>query len=812
MNNKYVLIITIHADPAMPPGYGEWGGTHTYMRELLDGFTKNRQYCILVTRLSMRFLPEMEKYSDYCTIYRLKNGPAEPIDKLKLWEYHDINIKKIKQIIAAQETLPQIIHSVYWNSGRIAMELSRYYGIPFVHSIISNSRGRVARGAKEDLPQRAVYEQQIYDSAKELLCVSQDEKNDLIKYYNIKPNKITVAGQYISDSFLYPAHDLNDFPRINCVSAQKYAQKIGDEYNPIFYKDCNNLDNFWSLKVYTYFGRMDVNKGVHFIIKAWYLLYQKYKDLCPPIWLVGGSLPEIERLRSIIKKDIPDLVYIEKIGKIIWWGYLDFQGLSTVLLRTMVVIMHSLYEPGGRVAVEAMSEKIPVIATSNGFAKDIIKNWQNGFLVEYGNISELACRMEHFLRQPLLSNSLGKEAANCANSLIQEWDFMNSHFHAYGIKKDSKAEAMPVKKNARTFPVNAYDFTRNINIYPYLSFSVSDEYVLKYFEKRTGMKGTLDDSYQHSAATSNLWKIKTSTDNYIAKQYVTRLAVSPLINPIDNEKYHRQAKISFFREWNIYQRLKSNIAILCDKTHFILYLKELKVQKKYDEHYLWYCLEYMMTSFKCLTKVEQKNAEKWFQVIPNSLDDIENYIFNLQSCFPDFYFECSGFFSPNLCWNIARHIIEYNKTSFKQNEWEFLQHLCDTYGKSIYTLKAENFYMINLEAECKHILWNDSAPIMIDFEKISIGPIESMIASFLYNYCSIVSIPSIKNFFRRILQSTIIESVNHKMLLSLIAYHSFYNYVYNKVLHFQDLENDVLFLKELEEVYDECSGLRPTSR
>ena len=50
------------------------------------------------------------------------------------------------------------------------------------------------------------------------------------------------------------------------------------------------------------------------------------------------------------------------------------------------------------------------------------------------------------------------------------------------------------------------------------------------------------------------------------------------------------------------------------------------------------------------------------------------------------------------------------------------------------------------------------------------------------------------------------------MLLSLIAYHSFYNYVYNKVLHFQDLENDVLFLKELEEVYDGCSGLRPTSR
>ena len=35
---SYILLLTIHADPAMPPGYDEWGGTHTYMRELLDCF------------------------------------------------------------------------------------------------------------------------------------------------------------------------------------------------------------------------------------------------------------------------------------------------------------------------------------------------------------------------------------------------------------------------------------------------------------------------------------------------------------------------------------------------------------------------------------------------------------------------------------------------------------------------------------------------------------------------------------------------------------------------------------------------------
>ena len=47
---SYILLLTIHADPAMPPGYDEWGGTHTYMRELLDCFESLHINCILVTR------------------------------------------------------------------------------------------------------------------------------------------------------------------------------------------------------------------------------------------------------------------------------------------------------------------------------------------------------------------------------------------------------------------------------------------------------------------------------------------------------------------------------------------------------------------------------------------------------------------------------------------------------------------------------------------------------------------------------------------------------------------------------------------
>lgn len=62
----YILIITMHADPAMAPGYNEWGGTHVYMKELLDSFGERNIPCIMITRKSMQFLQTEEQYNRSC--------------------------------------------------------------------------------------------------------------------------------------------------------------------------------------------------------------------------------------------------------------------------------------------------------------------------------------------------------------------------------------------------------------------------------------------------------------------------------------------------------------------------------------------------------------------------------------------------------------------------------------------------------------------------------------------------------------------------------------------------------------------------
>lgn len=201
---RYVVVITMHADPAMAPGYDEWDGTHTYMRELLDEFGKRKIRCLMFTRRCMQQLPYKEQYNEYCTIYRLTNGDNEPMSKTRLREFHSQNVKQILEIINKQDRLPEKIHSVYWNSGRIAAELSEKLKVPFVHSIISNSRGRVKRGAYEPVHDREFYEQEIYDKAQWLICVSDDEAEDLISLYNVDKSKIVVAGQYIHEAFVMP--------------------------------------------------------------------------------------------------------------------------------------------------------------------------------------------------------------------------------------------------------------------------------------------------------------------------------------------------------------------------------------------------------------------------------------------------------------------------------------------------------------------------------------------------------------------------------------------------------------------------------
>lgn len=803
---KYVLLISMHADPAMPPGYDEWGGTHTYMKELLDMFEEKKIYCIFITRRSMEQLPYKEQYNPYCQIIRLTNGDNLPMSKQNLRFYHEENLQQIIDIIKEKDSLPLIIHSVYWNSGRLALEISQKIGIPYVHSVISNARGRISRGAIEPIEQRVQYEQDIYDHAEKILCVSEDEKQDLIQYYHITPFKIIVCGQYISPAFWAPAHDSNGFPKMNAHLSDENQSEIASQYNNALQRATAG-ENFWLYKAFTYFGRMDINKGIPQIMEAWYSLYKQYRECCPPLWLAGGSLSEIEDIRKKISSIIPDLCKLEKNCKIFWWGYLTTEGLSTILLKSLVLIAHSLYEPGGRVVIEAMSEGIPVIATPNGFAKDSIHNWENGFLVDYNDVHALSQRMEHFIRQPLLSNSLGLSAKEWAKKSIYNWNFINEHLKAYGIDVEELSDCAVSVRN--------YYRHKLIDIYPYYATTLSDMYIKKVFSSFCSEKSILIRDIDTGICTSDIKELTTETSIYIVKHVVQRLATSPFYNPLSKEILARDSQLHYNIEVNLYERLHSPIFVGKDSFHRLLFLRKLAPVPPTEVNYLIKCIDYLYFRPNILTSQEKQLFIKHILFDGQRLDDIQKQLLLLQQACPNFYFECSGMFCNQLSWKIAPHLIAYNCNVLSAETQKQLEGLCMYFGSTPYKIDFETVRDINLDIEMRHIMTDGKHIYLIDHEKTSMGIIESDIAALLYNYYCNSNYLNILDFWESLKDVWNKYPFKTDDLLSAIAYRIFYDIIVDRVLEmrtsFQRIQ-DLNLLKEImEEHHHECNVTGTTS-
>ena len=784
---KYILLITMHADPAMAPGYGEWGGTHTYMKELMDSFEKRKIHCIVVTRKSMP-LPDIESYNEFCTVHRLQNGEIASMDKTLLQHYHSENLSKIQKIID-QYGKPTVIHSVYWNSGRLAMELAEKNGIHFVHSVISNSRGRVFRGATEPVPARAGFEQQIFNKATWILCVSDDEKGDLINFYKIKPDKICVAGQYIHEAFLLPSHDDNGFPRLNSKIDHYQQRQIASVYNNI--RNIQTTDLYWNWKVFTYMGRMCFYKGVDHIMNAWYQLYQKYRELCPALWMVGGSLEEISALRKEVKKQIAELDELEHQGRIIWWGYLDAVGLSTILLKSHLMLAHSRYEPGGRVVVEAMSEGVPVIATPNGFAKDYVRNWQNGFLVTYGDVNNLFLRMEHFVRHPFLSNALGQNARKDARKIIREWNFLDNHLIAYGLEVEDE-----IKEKEE----NTYDYfkMRNINLFPYYNIPLSEEYLKNTFEEITGQSAKIIQTGINSDYTSHIFRISGESENFIFKQYYSRLGITPMVNPFGKDKYVRQAGRHFELELNIYQRTRSNVLVGYDAVHQLILLRELTPGEYTESEFLLACIRYIMTRDEIATPDE---LDLFHTIMESSMDtyqDIQKIYERLNEELPAYYFEVSGLFYGKLGWAESLFILDYNADYIETRLFHKLQEIA-TFFKSIASVyDRRGLRYVNTDTELKHFMIDDKEIRMIDFERCALGYKENEIASLLYdyllNYSSGKTIEEILDF--------IPAELNLPIVLTDMAYRVFYDIQFECVMKCNSM---VKLIELLEALYQKAS-------
>lgn len=511
-----LLMISLHADPTSPAGIGEGGGTHSYVRELLTYFATKDISILLISRKSNPDLPEDETISENCRIKRIIIKDENPIDKKELYVLHDISLHKTETVLNKLKYKPDLIHSIYWNSGQVARELSMKLNIPFVHTVISNGLKRQEAGMQEILEQRFKSEKEVFQSASYIFCITPSERRDLIELYQIDAKKIMIPGRPISKDFLYPAHDDFGMPYRFAINKNDINNKSLSKLEYPFKYNNDYTNKWWRKQAFLYCGRIAPNKGIDIVLKAWYQLKTIYSDLCPALWIVGGNPDEINTFKNKLGSQY-SFDYFEENGDLIWWGYLDQRGISTLMLKSHALIMHSSYEPGGRVIIEALAAGIPVIATYCGFGMDYIHNWYNGFQVLFGDIEILCRTMSLFIKQPYLSNCLGLNAKKYMQKIIHEWDFYKAHQLVYSVAARNVDEDF---QNSGLID-QCENYKNYINVYPYFNDIISGD----------NLKIQLEAIFHKRdlqiipifTETSAVWIIQSSSTEYEAWQPYTRL-------------------------------------------------------------------------------------------------------------------------------------------------------------------------------------------------------------------------------------------------------------------------------------------------
>lgn len=145
-------------------------------------------------------------------------------------------------------------------------------------------------------------------------------------------------------------------------------------------------------------GRFRPEKGVRYLIEAMEIIRQKGQ---PVKLLLGGEGPEEENLKQLVEQ--------LNLGSCInFIGQIPNEKVPQYMAAAHVFALSSLSEGFPNVVLEAMASGLPIVASKVGGLPEIIREGQNGFLVEPKNPEQIAERVLLFLNNDELTQRISR--------------------------------------------------------------------------------------------------------------------------------------------------------------------------------------------------------------------------------------------------------------------------------------------------------------------------------------------------------------------------------------------------------------------
>ena len=294
---------------------------------------------------------------------------------------------------------PDVIHAHDWLVGWAGDTLKTLLRAPLVATIHATERGRHGGHLPPGLPGTInSVEWWLAYQAREIIACSRFMVREVVQNFELPSEKVHLVPNGV------------DPERWGASSAS-----LSSEREPLVVA--------W--------GRIQYEKGFQVLGRAISELRHRIPGIRCVIAGRGSYLPELQT--QIDMEGASDIVQLA--------GFVPDDELHALLQRASCVVIPSLYEPFGIVALEGMAAGAPTIVARTGGLSEIVDGTGAGMLFEPGNHHELADRIAEVVADPAAGDRMRSNAAELLRRTYT-WDAIATETTAvYGIAISRTATA-----------------------------------------------------------------------------------------------------------------------------------------------------------------------------------------------------------------------------------------------------------------------------------------------------------------------------------------------------------------------------------
>lgn len=385
-----IALISVHSDPA-----GETGSQNIYVRSVGEALSRLGWQVDMFTRKTDANQTDIVQHNPNCRTIRLTAGTQQYVPRQKLIGYLPDFLQQLLRFQRDNQIQYQLIHTNYWLSAWVGMELKKNQPLKHIHTY--HSLGAVQYEYLENVPNigktRLAIEKTCLETA-DLTIATCPQQRDYLRQLVSNRGNIEIISS---------GTDTELFGSISYTQARKRLAIELDVFNIL------------------YVGKFDRHQGVETLIKA------ISKSQLHSLANIRLTLVDNSSLGDPFgRKSIEQLAWDLGVDNIInFVTPSSRKELATYYAAADVCVVPSHYNPSGMVAMEAMASGTPVIAAKVGGLKYVVQHEETGLLFPPQNSFLLTRAISRLITAPEWRSQLGISARERVEELFT-WDSVAS--------------------------------------------------------------------------------------------------------------------------------------------------------------------------------------------------------------------------------------------------------------------------------------------------------------------------------------------------------------------------------------------------